>query len=86
MSWKDGAIYSGFWQYGYANGQGKFQYADGGVYNGDWLDNKKSGDGEYLSDKTNYNGEWKNNAMHGYGVETLKNGTKFEGTYYQSKK
>ena len=41
MTWKDGAIYSGFWSHGYANGEGKFQYANGSVYNGHWLDNKK---------------------------------------------
>jgi hypothetical protein len=51
MRWADNAVYEGEWQFGFAQGQGKFLHIDGDVYTGQWVNNKANGYGVYENAK-----------------------------------
>ena len=47
MVWPDGAQYLGMWNFGKAQGKGKFVHVEGDVYEGDWYHDKANGFGTY---------------------------------------
>ena len=45
MSWNDGSVYEGMFQYDTISGQGKLTWSDGRSYSGSWVNQKMNGQG-----------------------------------------
>jgi hypothetical protein len=60
-------------------------FGNGDVYEGEFL-NKATGEGRLVTaDSEVYEGTFYANLRQGYGVQFLKNGSKYEGEFYGGK-
>ncbi len=84
--------YTGSWQHGAPEGEGRFVISDGRVYEGEWADGLPSGQGKMTSANGSvYEGEWKDGNRDGQGKMTYakddENGrVSYEGEWVDGKK
>jgi hypothetical protein len=69
---------------GVRSGEGIYYYLDGRVYKGNWADNQINGFGAEEGAHF-YEGEWLHGLWHGKGYLRLKDGSIFEGHFFQGK-
>ena len=74
--------YTGSWQHGAPEGEGKIVYSNGNVYEGEWEDGKPNGQGTASYTNGNvYEGEWEDGERNGQGTMTYVNGDVYEGEW-----
>ena len=74
---------------GVESGMSQHTFDNGDKYIGNWKNHKFDGFGvyNYASGSIKmYQGNWINNLKHGKGKEFLKDGTVFEGSFFEGKK
>lgn len=81
---KNGERYEGQMKKGVKNGQGIYYYLDGRVYKGSWADDQINGFGAEEGAHF-YEGEWLNGSWHGKGYLRMKDGSIFEGQFFQGR-
>ena len=81
-----GGKYTGQWENGKPNGQGKFVESNGGVYEGSWENGLRNGQGTFtFSTGAKYEGNWKNGVRTGYGKLIYPDGNIYEGNWENNK-
>ena len=71
----NGIRFSGEFQNGRPNGQGRFEFANGNVYEGAFVDGLPNGFGSFsYANGNRYVGEWQNERAHGRGLFTFADG------------
>lgn len=87
QTWKDGAVYIGYFYLNKAEFIGTFIHSNGEVYKGEFKDNKAYGYGTYAhSNGASYEGEWVNDSQNGIGIETWADLSDYAGQYKNGKK
>ena len=87
QTWRDGAIYKGYFYENKANFLGVFTHSDNDVYMGEFKDDRAFGYGLYKhANGANYEGLWIDDTQHGYGVEIWTDGSEYKGEYFKGKK
>ena len=85
-TWPDGKVYKGQYENGYEHGFGTLTQADGVCrYRGNFRFGKRHGVGTQVWLDKNYEGEWKENALCGKGKLSWKNGTMYQGDFFQGR-
>lgn len=82
----DGSLLSCGFIMGNAIGEGRLIESNGTFYIGEFLNEEKHGKGVENEDGIIYDGEFENNEKTGSGTETVRNETKFTGTFISGKK
>ncbi|CAK58029.1 unnamed protein product (macronuclear) [Paramecium tetraurelia] len=95
---KNGAIYTGTWKDGKANGKGKYQFHDRqllfvifqlhrrncNLFNiFQWIANELQGEGVYVNSNESYRGQWRDNMFHGQGEFRYYDGRIYTGQWKQ---
>ena len=83
-----GGRYDGMWRDDMHHGYGRLINDEGDILEGQWKEDQLNGPGSYQwGDGTKvYNGNFLNGKMHGYGVQTWKNGQYYKGQYVKNRK
>ena len=82
-----GAVMEGYWSHG-LHRKGRTVYFNGDLYEGEYHHGLKEGRGRF-EDSTGeiaYIGEWKADGKHGYGEETMVDGSTYHGHFKQDMK
>ncbi|CAD8112704.1 unnamed protein product [Paramecium sonneborni] len=77
---KNGAIYTGEWKDGKANGKGKYQLQDSYV-EGTWTSNELQGEAVYVNGTEMYKGQWLDSMFHGIGEYVYSDGRIYQGEW-----
>jgi hypothetical protein len=84
---RDGSIYTGYFNKGKRHGKGMLVYADGcTIYDGEWSDDKKEGKAVITFINGIYKGDVRNDSKEGYGIYKYSNGDRYEGQWHNNKK
>lgn len=87
QTWKDGAVYRGYFYDDKANFIGIFVHSDNDIYKGEFKEDKASGYGIYQhANGAYYEGNWVEDTQDGYGVEVWTDGSEYRGEYIKGKK
>ena len=87
MKYKNGSVYSGFWDQNKKNGRGMIKEQDGKEYAGDWVNDLPHGKGKCtfpLGEVKSYEGGWRKGKWFGFGTITYSNGTEVEGLFKEN--
>ena len=87
QTWKDGAIYRGYFYENKANFIGLFEHSDGDIYQGEFKDDRACGHGFYQhANGASYEGLWIDDTQHGIGIEIWTDKSEYKGEYFRGKK
>jgi hypothetical protein len=84
--WPSGALYKGYFAYNKFEGRGEFRLPRGAVFVGHFKKNLFEGHGVLKRRDDAYEGLWERDKKHGRGVETMKDGTTYFGTWVRGKR
>jgi hypothetical protein len=84
LTFKNGAIYSGDFVFGYYQGHGTLR-TNKFTYDGDWVGGRKEGWGTFSSLDYCYQGYWKKGVRHGLGFQEGKN-SNYQGYWEDGEK
>lgn len=87
QTWKDGAVYKGYFYENKANFLGVFEHSDGDVYKGEFKEDRAYGYGLYQhANGASYEGSWIEDTQHGIGIEIWTDRSEYRGEYFRGKK
>lgn len=87
QTWKDGAVYRGYFYENKANFLGIFEHSDGDVYKGEFKEDRACGYGLYQhANGASYEGYWIDDTQHGIGIEIWTDKSEYRGEYFRGKK
>ena len=83
----NGALMEGYWSWG-LHQKGRTIFPNGDMYEGQYVHGMKEGKGRFedAAGELSYEGEWRMDLKHGYGVETMTDGSIYSGHFEQDMK